>query len=383
MILARQILTILLLLAPSAFACQICVPIPTQSAADQMIAAETVVLARENPDKPFSLLATETLKGNLTNPAIDLFLDTQSRRLLSLYPDRHIICIHDSADPDQAWRRIGITNSDVDPLLRDIIRLSPKWQNDPAARLAFFSPMLGHADPFISTISHLEIGNAPYASIRSLGTTLPREKIHAFLDNFRMAEWHALYILILAQSDHPDDQSRIRSSVESAARFSTTLQLPAWATAFIEINKEEALDFFDQQYLSNPDRSDEEIRSILAALSVHGTNGHTHLRDTIVRHYQPLADSRPQLLPTLVNDLTKWQRWDLTHEVETVLSTQADTLDLSTTLELRNYLRLAHESRSRDTAPKPDRAPIFWVVAGLLFLPIILKCLGSRSTSSR
>ena len=67
---------------PLALACQICFPIPRNSAADHLIAADRVVLARENPEKPFSLKAVEVLKGDGDGPEIDLFLDSSTRRSL-------------------------------------------------------------------------------------------------------------------------------------------------------------------------------------------------------------------------------------------------------------------------------------------------------------
>ena len=48
-----------------AMACQICLPFPRESAADKLIDAEIVVLAREDPAKPFSLKPGEVLKGRV------------------------------------------------------------------------------------------------------------------------------------------------------------------------------------------------------------------------------------------------------------------------------------------------------------------------------
>lgn len=53
-------------------ACQICYGIPKVSAADDLISAERVVLAREDPGRPFHLKAVEVLKGDGTVPEIDL-----------------------------------------------------------------------------------------------------------------------------------------------------------------------------------------------------------------------------------------------------------------------------------------------------------------------
>ena len=58
-------------------ACQICLPMPTESLADRVLAAEHLVLARENPEKPFTLRTIRTLQEGITAaPPLDLFLDS-------------------------------------------------------------------------------------------------------------------------------------------------------------------------------------------------------------------------------------------------------------------------------------------------------------------
>ena len=57
---ARLLLSPLLFLAAGirpATARRICVPLPAKSAADHLLEADTAALAREDPDKPFSLEA--------------------------------------------------------------------------------------------------------------------------------------------------------------------------------------------------------------------------------------------------------------------------------------------------------------------------------------
>lgn len=49
------------------------------------------------------------------------------------------------------------------------------------------------------------------------------------------------------------------------------------------------------RYLKNPNRKTEEVRAVLAALSVHGTRGHTHLRDRIVDGYRLILANHPTM----------------------------------------------------------------------------------------
>ena len=79
-----------------AISCQVCVPLPTETAADQIIAASEVVLARENPDKPYSFRAVDVIKGEISNPDIDLFANSGVRRLLAADQERVVVLVRKS-----------------------------------------------------------------------------------------------------------------------------------------------------------------------------------------------------------------------------------------------------------------------------------------------
>ncbi len=79
----------MILLAPlgATQACQICVPYPKRSAADELIDSETVVFAREDAKNPFSYGVIETLKGDATDADIDLLVDSATRKHLNGNPN--------------------------------------------------------------------------------------------------------------------------------------------------------------------------------------------------------------------------------------------------------------------------------------------------------
>ena len=363
-------------------ACQICIPIPTKSAADYLIEADAVALAREDPDKPFSLRAEEVLKGELLDRKIDLFLDSQTRRLLTFRPKCQVICVRRDQGPEPGWRRIGTTSAVIAPLVREILARAPEWETEPQQRLVFFAPLLGHEDPLIQTLAHLEIGSAPYAKIKALGEILPPEEIRTFLRNFRMIEWHALYILLLGQSDDPRDHARIEEAMQSAAKFSITTQLAAWATASIETKQEEALEFIETRYFQNPGRRPDELRALVMALSVHGTNGHVHLRDEIIGTYRSLLVHHPAMAPLVVTDLTVWKRWDLAETVARLLAARSADLDPTATLQLRAYLRQADQAdamkagQESATTGKTNSTALVIVLLGLVILAPALPLLA-------
>jgi hypothetical protein len=62
---AVVVMTCLAMLGGRAEACMVCIPFPEDTATDQLLQADVVVLGRENPDQPFSYVAIEVLKGKL------------------------------------------------------------------------------------------------------------------------------------------------------------------------------------------------------------------------------------------------------------------------------------------------------------------------------
>ena len=309
-------LTICLLLLGVAFtstyACQICRPFPEESAADRLMEGEVVVLAREDPDRPFNYRPVEVLKGNPGDEPIDLFLKSSSRRLLAADAKAAVVIVGTrSGEGKQEWSSIGFADGETGPVIRAILDAAPAWKEDPNKRIQFFAARLGHRNPRIREMAHLEVTRAPYREIRKLHNAIPREEIHRFLAEMRYIEWHALYIHLLAQSNHPEDHAFIAQSLRSAARCDTTIRLAAWATASIEIEEEKAVDFIESAYFRNPDRTAEELKAVLGALSVHGTDGHTHLRARIVASYETLLAHHPAMTPEVAVDLISWKRTEL------------------------------------------------------------------------
>lgn len=363
-------------------ACQICFPIPLNSAADRLIGADTVVLAREDPGKPFSLVPLEVLKGNPVDEAIDIFPDSTTRRQLKIDPRKFVICAYQKTGPDAGWERIGITNDSFAPLVREILERAQAWRDNPRTRSAFFAGYLGHDDPQVRSTAHIEVARAPYDQIRSLGTVLPHEELRRFLRNFRYIEWHALYILLLAQSGDPQDHAFIEEKVVSAERFGLSNQLAAWATAYIEIKEQAALEFLGEHYFANPDREPKEIAALLLALSVHGTNGHTHLRDRIVAEYRTVLDQYPEMAAKVVGDLLAWERYDLAGPVAALAASAPPSADPLSVSQIRYYVNQAGKAEQAAGAQGPSGTGTAWVVA-LSILVMLAVGAGVASRPSK
>ncbi|MEM6569821.1 MAG: hypothetical protein AAF957_15530 [Planctomycetota bacterium] len=340
-------------LVVSSRACQLCTPFPRASAADYLLAAEAVVLAREDPERPFQYAVVEVLKGDLCGMQPDLFVDSRVRRMLAVHPERSaVLTLMRLECGALSWRRVGLADEDFGPATRQILDLAASWRKDPGRRFDFFARWLGHSNPQLRDLAHIEVARAPYRSILGYRDRVSREDVHRLLGDWRRAEWHPLYILVLSTSDHTEDREWIRRSFDTSARLSMTRGLDAWAAAYVEIAGVEAIEAIEEQYFRRADRTPEELKAVVQALSVHGTAGHVHLRDRILASYSVLLDQHPERAIDLLKDLRAWKRADLDPAIAAIVSKRSDSIDVETQRQLRSHLLVQMR-----TSLRPVRAP--------------------------
>ncbi|MEM6673167.1 MAG: hypothetical protein AAF726_09995 [Planctomycetota bacterium] len=334
-------------------ACQLCTPYPRASAADYLLSAEAVVFAREDPDRPFHYAIVEVLKGDPGDESIDLFLDSRTRRVLAVHPERAaVLALMRLECGALAWRRVGMADEDFGPTVRHILASHGAWLTNATSRHDYFAQWLGHPNSQLRDLAHIEVARAPYKSILRYRSVLSREEIDRFLGNVRKVDWHPLYILFLSATDHPDDHERIRRSFHSCARLGTTRTLQSWTAAYIEIAGVEAIEEIEALYFRRGDRGPDEVAAVLNALSVHGSGGHVHLRDRIVESYAVMLERYPEHAVDLLRDLQAWNRTDLSPAISAIITERSDMVEVAALRQLQGHL--LHQMR---TSLRPARAP--------------------------
>jgi hypothetical protein len=328
-------------------ACMICVPFPKVTIADLLSESDTVILAREADHVPYSFYPVAVLKGAAANTPIDAFIDSSSRRKLKLNPTDAAVFVKKKADKD--WRFIANADTHYQNFLREIIQQTAQWQtfNGNRARIKFFAAHLNDSDPKIQEQAYLEVGRGPYASIGRIAGSVPRERIRAFLVNYRLIEWHNLYILMLGHSSHPEDRAYIRNKVESASRFGLTINLSAWVTAFIEIHPATGVEEIERLYFSRKDRTKEELTEVLKGFSVLGSEGMLEKDPALVKRqhrivgsYAPLLEHHPGLAGMVARDLTVWRIQALVEPLSEILEKEPH-LDPMDRFAVQYYLSMA------------------------------------------
>ena len=331
--------------ADRALACMVCIPFPEDTATDQLLGADVVVLARENPGQPFSYLAVEVLKGDLDEPAIDLFVDSSTRRRLALQPDHAVVLTLDAGS--KQWRSAGYANAPYQALVREILARAPSWSlsNRAQSRATFFLPYLADADPRVHELAYLEVGRASYDTIRRADAMVPAAQVHRFLANQQYLEWHALYILLLGVDANPAEAEAIRAEMASSAGFDAKLNLGAWATALIEVDGADAIDWLETTYLGAPGRDPDTVLEIVKALSVHGARQDSGLRERIADSYGVLIKSHPSLAGWAARDLTAWKDWRFATALA-VLRERRPSIDSASAYAIDYYIGRAQAGAS-------------------------------------
>ena len=287
-------------------ACPICNIYPQKTAADFLIESQYVVFAREDPQRPFSYKAIKILKGDPVTTDINLFVNSTARHLLRAR-ENYVAVVY-RTDENSAWRTLGIANENYQQVVRRILAFAPDWNGASGAekRQEFFLSLFGHADRELFELAYLELGRAPYSTIKRVARLTPKEDLRPLFQQRQYFKWRPLAILMLAQDASEQDQRYIKDSFEDCSRFSLTTNLAAWATAYIELNQDKAIDRIEQEYLSNPSRTAEEIRAVVTALSIHGRQGHTQLRNRIVRSYNIAVRTHPAISQRVAMDIMQW-----------------------------------------------------------------------------
>jgi hypothetical protein len=332
-------------------ACMICVPYPKTTLADTLIKSESIVMARENSEKAYVFNVIEVLKGATDAHDIEAFVNSAARRNLKQNPEDVVVLVRNATE--SAWRYLRYADIEYQRFIRTILEHSDRWNGlgGSERRVAFFKEYLTDDNQHFREQAYLEVGRAPYSAIKTIAGSVPRDQIRIFLANWRLMEWHSLYILMLGQSLHPNDHDLIRDKFEKTARFGLTTNLSAWATAYIEINPEAGIEEIEALYFGKDDRTRDELEEVHKSLSVLGSEGGAlaeprfakRLR-RIVKSYAILLEHHPTMAGKVAKDLTNWRSRALVDQLSSIMKSET-MLDPDSKLAVSYYLSMASRFR--------------------------------------
>ena len=329
------------LLSAHAQACPVCFVTPTETVADHLMESELVVLARENPERPFTYSVVTVLKGESPTGPFGLFVNSTTRRRLKLNPGEAVVLIQKGKD--QSWQSLGIADKEYQEVVKRILLFADRWSKEGAAhrRHEFFLSLFGHKNRALFELAYLELSRAPYGTIKQMAEFVSREDLRPMLERREYVQWRPLAILLLAQKADQLDRRFIESSFQSCQRFSLTTNLAAWATAYIELNGNTAVEEIESTYLRDSRRTAAEVRAVLTALSVHGRSGNIELRDRIVKGYGVALQFHPRTAGLIASDLIQWKHWNYQEVVAELLLNKKLTFQPSDVKVMRRYVATA------------------------------------------
>lgn len=307
-----------IVLSQQGLGCPVCTPLPQQTVADQLIAADVVAFGCIDPDQPFSFVVVNVLKGQLIDPHVDLFADSATRHQLAADGIRFVLLVNSS----DGWQSLGVVDAKYQQIVLRILTFAPEWEraDGEQKRLEFFLSLWGHENRAIFELAYLELGKAPYSWIKHIGPRFSIDELERILTRQEYFEWRSLAILLLAQRNDDATQQLITREFEHCIKYSLTRNLSAWATAYVEVHKCHGVDRIEQEYARNEIRSKEEIRSVLTALSVHGRQGDADLRARIVASYGSFLRAHPEAADLIARDLSDWKDFAYASEFRKILS---------------------------------------------------------------
>jgi hypothetical protein len=312
-------------------------------------------MARERVHRPYSFYAVEVLKGTMEEGDFDAFINSTARLMLKKNSGDVVVLRMESGEA--GWLYTAYADAAYQEFIRAIIGQSLSWYEfrGDRKRIDFFAEYLNHSHQPIREQAYLEVGRAPYASIKQIAGTVPRQQIREFLNNWRLIEWHSLYILMLGQSRHPDDMAYIRNKVEAAAADSSKTNLSAWVTAFIEMNPDTGVEEIENLYFINQSRTPDELQEVCNSLSTLGSEGGIRVshelierKNRIVHSYGTLLDNYPQMAGPVAKDLTIWQVRALVEQLKLIRESEL-ALDPGTKMAIDHYLSIERRFPSIET----------------------------------
>lgn len=344
-VLVLATLCALVLGASETRACVICFPYPKLTHADTLLASKVVVLAREDPARPFTLAVVEVLKGSVDHGSTGVFLPSVDRRRLALNPADGVVLVQ----REDVWEWLTYAKPEYKSFMREILAHALEWRGDSGtvSRFDFFASRLNDTYADIREQAYLEVGRAPYDQIKTVAPSVPMERVRTTLANVRLIEWHRLYILILGQSSEERDRVYVRKRFENAAHHRFATNLSAWATAHVEVDPAVAIEQIEDWYFKDPERTRVELEEILQAFSVLTTSDRllvpqrtAELRRRIAGAYASLLEHHPEMSGWVANDLRRWERQALIERLREVRRNKI-ALDPASAFAVDNYLSLA------------------------------------------
>jgi hypothetical protein len=333
----------------AAEACAFHLYAPEKTVVDWIIQADHLVVARNDPENPFSYMVTETLRDGGRTVTIDQLVDTNTRRRFASNPDDAMLFAHDSETG--GWRSVAYLTPDfrqvVDRVRADMATWQPGYA---AARFEMFAGLQDNPDAEVRRLAILEIDKAPYELLRGIDLRIPPDSLLAELWTPQGYPYQSIRILLLGLSGDDMARREIHAFVDRVAEWDWANNLGAFATALVEIDGPDGVARLEKAFLANPTQPLDKLEQVVEALAIHSGVGSVALRAEIGTTLDRFLRARPEAAPLVARQFGSRSDWSQAAVLQTLL--QDNRLDSATGLmAVAVYVAQARDANAKARRP--------------------------------
>jgi hypothetical protein len=341
--------------AGEAQACAICFSGVVITPGQKLDAADQAVLAVPLADEG-QFRVIETVKGDgaadeiirepglalpKTEPVMSLDGLTPGQKVPTVQQGKPLLLLRDHVS--EKWTSLGAIDADYVGWLRQLAATNHDGKARPARllwpqptltassltdaewreRIAVVAPRFESTEPLVAEIAYGELIRAPYGAIRILKPQLDAATIANWIDDPKLVSRRPAYTLLLGIAGSSDDAIELERRIGAALNARDATNLSAMLAADLELRGPTRVDWLEQTYFADRQRTLPEIEAALLALSVHGGADGTVPREKVIEAYRYFIKVRRPMAGFVAMELANWEAWDATADYVDIIRSKA------------------------------------------------------------
>ena len=290
-----------------AHACAFDLTKPERTSIDWILEADTLVLARPDPQNPYSYQVVEVLRGNGDTYQVPLLVHSFNRRMLMLNPDDTVLL---RQAEDQSWAQVAYVDRDFNDLLQVTLANAHIWQDGyHPSRFATFEALQTSKTPRLRELALRELDKAPYEMLRDLDLQFATQDLLDELWTLNGYPFQPIRVLLLGLSDDNKARREIYAYFSRIQDWDRANNVGAFAAALIELEGTQGVAYLDKVLVSKPDQPLEKLLGVIGALAVQRRVAPPDLRQAIDHVLARLMSSRPETAPLVAQQFSTFSDW--------------------------------------------------------------------------
>ena len=212
-----------------------------------------------------------------------------------------------------AWVGFGAIDPGYAELLRMHTTATPPddlTATERATYVASLLPYLRNPEPMVASIAYGEISRTPYGIMRALRPHLDAQTIRRWIADEPLVERLTLYYLLLGIAGDTEDAARIEERIQSALTSGDATLIGSLLAADLELRGPGRMDWVDEHFIGDPNRTADELEAVLLALKVQGDADAVIPRERVIESFRLLIEARKPLAGLVAPYFAEWGYWE-------------------------------------------------------------------------